>query len=102
MRLTLTIGVISILGAAWLIRSAIAVGFAIFAGPIVLAELVLLAALYALWRGLGGAERAVETVEAARPADDRRATAVAKSPRLARPAAPAGLSGRSLVGRTGG
>ena len=102
MRSAVVIGVVSVLGAAWMIRSAIAVGFAIFIGPIVLAELVLIAALYALWRGFGGAERVVETVEAARPADDRSATRVARPPRAAGSAARAGVPRRSLVGRTGG
>ena len=101
MRVTLTVRVISAVPVALLIRSAVANGFAIFVTPIVLAELLFLAAVYLIWRGLGGDEPASERVETARPDAARRAAPPLTRPDAGRPAAGHGLGGRSLVGRTG-
>ena len=101
MRVAVTVGVVSVVAAALMIRSAIAVGFGVFVAPIVLAELLFLGAVYLIWRGLGGDEHASETPETPRAGAGRRPAHPVKPPRAARPAAGHGLGGRSLVGRTG-
>ena len=102
MPLAVTVGVTSLVGAALMIRTAFAVGFTVFVAPIVLAELVLLGAVYLIWRGLGGGEDASERVETARPDAGRRNAHPPRTGRAARPVAEPGVRGRSLVGRTGG
>ena len=52
MRAVVTVGVISAVPVALMIRSAVASGFAVFVAPIGLAELLLLGAVYLIWRGL--------------------------------------------------
>ena len=86
-----------------MIRSAVAVGFAVFVGPLVIAELVFLGALYLVWRGLGGGEPASMSEET--PRSDARGHRAPHSfgPTAAgRRAAGDGLRGRSLLERTGG
>ena len=100
MRVAVTVGVICVVPVALMIRSALANGFGVFVAPIVLAELVLLGALYLIWLGLGGGEDASERVEAPRPDTDRRA-AHSFQPAGPRRRAAGPLEGRSLVGRTG-
>ncbi len=94
------VGVISAVPVALMIRSALATGFAVFVAPIVLAHLLLLGAVYLIWRGLGGGEPASERVEEARPDTGRRPAQSFKPAGGRRPPAER-LHGRSLVGRTG-
>ena len=54
MKAAIAVGLVSVVAAASMIQSAIALGFDVFVGPIVVAELVFLVAVYLLWRGLGG------------------------------------------------
>ena len=100
MRVAVTVGAISAVPVALMIRSAVANGFAVFVAPIVLADLLLLGAVYLIWLGLGGSERAPKRAETARPDTGRRAAHSFTPPGVRRPAADR-LHGRSLVGRTG-
>lgn len=61
MRVAVTVALISVVGVSLMIRSAVAVGFAVFIGPLVIAELVFLGGLYLVWRGLGGGGEAEKT-----------------------------------------
>ena len=67
MPVVVAIGVVSVIAATLMIRSAITVGFGVLVAPIVLAELVFLGAVYLIWRGLGGGEHGAERVEGQRP-----------------------------------
>ncbi len=98
MRVVVMVGVVSLVAAALMIRSAIGVGFLIFVVPIAVAELVFLGAVYLIWQGLGGGEHASESPETPRAGAGRRP---AHSFKPRGPAQPAARGGRSLVGRTG-
>ena len=101
MPVVVTIGVISLVGAAFMIRAALAVGFGIFVVPIVLGELVFLGAVYLIWLALRDREDRSEPVRTAVPRAGRDPD-YAPSRRPARPATQHRLPGRSLAGRTGG
>ena len=90
---------LSLIGVIWMIGSAIALGFTFLVAPIVLAELVLLAAIWVLGREL---QRADDLAPQPTPAR-RRARAGRTGERPApRAVAEHGMRpSRSLVGRTG-
>jgi hypothetical protein len=95
----LTVAVISLIAVELMVQSAVAVGFTVLVGPVIVAELVLLAALYLIWRELSG-EQGGETERIA--AVPRRRAASPPSPRArVRTGRAAGAGPISLVGRTG-
>ena len=102
MKCAVTVGVVSVVAAAFMVRSAMAVGFGALVGPIVILELAFLGAVYLLWRGLGGGVDSAETVEPARPSRGHRGPHEAKPAWATRPAVPRSVGSRSLVGRAGG
>jgi hypothetical protein len=102
MNIARAIGAVSVFGAVLVIHVAIAVGFGIFVIPIIVCEIVFLAGVYAIWRGLGGDERDAEAVEPWYRSGPRATPPRAEPQRTARPAPHAGLGPRSLVGRAGG
>jgi len=73
MRAAVTVGVISLIAAGLMIRSAGRTGFTVFEVPLVVMELMFLAALYLLWRVLAGGEDASESGR--RPAASQRGAA---------------------------
>lgn len=98
MRAAVTVSVISLIAVVLMIRSAGAAGFTIFEAPLVVMELMFLAAVYILWRALADGEDAYES---------ERRPAVSQTGRLVAPpvkpaAQESGRAGRWLRFRLSG
>ena len=98
----LTVAVISLIAVELMVQSAVAVGFTALVGPVIVAELVLLAALYLIWRELSGEQGGETERIAAVPRRRAASPPSASSPRARVPTGRAAGAGPiSLVGRTG-